>query len=158
MTPARARSTVSSDSQINPERKPLAPAVEPILGSSEEGRTAGRKPQTPEVPDSQTHGVPDSRTSAVPDSRSYSDPKWTTLERKEARLRADQLTDLAELRRHVNSQRRDRSEIITDNTLIRVAVDLLLERSHRLRGDTEEDLRESVLPRRRPAAAPEENS
>lgn len=85
------------------------------------------------------------------------DPKWATLERKEARLRADQLSDLAELRRHVNSRRQDRSEIITDNTLIRVAVDLLLRgHAHRLRGDTEEDLLHSVLPKRRGAQAEEE--
>ncbi|MEU2380343.1 hypothetical protein [Streptomyces misionensis] len=85
------------------------------------------------------------------------DPKWATLERKEARLRADQLSDLADLRRHVNARRHDRSEIITDNTLIRVAVDLLLRgHAHRLRGDTEEDLRNSVLPKRRGAQVQEE--
>ncbi|MFE4539684.1 hypothetical protein ACFRKB_32240 [Streptomyces scopuliridis] len=87
------------------------------------------------------------------------DPKWATLERKEARLRADQLSDLADLRRHVNARRQDRSEIITDNTLIRVAVDVLLQvHAHRLRGDTEEDLLHSVLPRRRAAAQQEEAS
>ncbi|MBC2869810.1 hypothetical protein H1R13_34125 [Streptomyces mexicanus] len=69
------------------------------------------------------------------------------MERKEARLRADQVADLAALRRHVSARRRNRSEIITDNTLIRVAVDLLMAHAHRLRGDTEEDLRRSVLPR-----------
>ncbi len=80
-----------------------------------------------------------------------------TLERKEARLRVDQLSDLAELRRHVNARRRDRSEIITDNTLIRVAVDLLLRgHAHRLRGDTEEDLLHSVLPKRRGTQTQEE--
>lgn len=87
------------------------------------------------------------------------DPKWTTLERKEARLRADQLSDLADLRRHLSAHRRDRSEIITDNTLIRVAVDLLLKgHARRLHGDTEEALLHSVLPRRRAAAQQEEAS
>ncbi|OEJ20852.1 hypothetical protein AR457_41730 (plasmid) [Streptomyces agglomeratus] len=81
------------------------------------------------------------------------------MERKEARLRSDQLTDLAELRRQVSGHRRDRSEIITDNTLIRVAVDLLLQgHAHRLHGDTEEALLQSVLPRRRGAAQQEEAS
>ncbi|QHC33949.1 hypothetical protein GR129_35140 (plasmid) [Streptomyces sp. HF10] len=81
------------------------------------------------------------------------------MERKEARLRADQLSDLADLRRHVNARRQDRSEIITDNTLIRVAVDLLLKvYAGRLRGDTEEDLLHSVMPRRRAAAQQEEAS
>jgi hypothetical protein len=97
-------------------------------------------------------------TPAVPDSGSSGDPKWRTLERKEARLRRDQLADLADLRRHLSAHRRDRSEIITDNTLIRIAVDLLLrEHAHRLRGDTEEDLLRSVLPRRRGARSQEES-
>ncbi|MDX2692168.1 hypothetical protein [Streptomyces ipomoeae] len=87
------------------------------------------------------------------------DPKWQTLERKEARLRKDQLTDLADLRRYLSSRRRDRSEIITDNTLIRVAVDLLLKgHAHRLHGDTEEDLLRSVLPRRRAVAVQQEEA
>ncbi|WP_181140715.1 hypothetical protein [Streptomyces sp. Ru62] len=101
--------------------------------------------------------MPDSPTPEVPEFGSSGDPKWVTLERKEARLRADQLSDLADLRRHVNARRRDRSEIITDNTLIRVAVDLLLRGyAHRLRGDTEEDLLHSVLPKRRSVQAQEE--
>ncbi|WP_437065307.1 hypothetical protein [Streptomyces sp. enrichment culture] len=92
------------------------------------------------------------------DSRSSGDPKWTTLERKEARLRPDQIADLAALRRHVRGRRKGRPEIITDNTLIRVAVDLLLAHAHRLHGDTEEDLLASVLPRRRAVASQEEAS
>ncbi|WP_328418534.1 hypothetical protein OG542_40270 (plasmid) [Streptomyces violaceus] len=150
MTPQRERSIVPSNSGIGGERKPLRPEVEPILRGEEE-QDAGTESRTPEVPDS--------RTPEVPDSRSSGDPKWTMLERKEARLRADQLSDLADLRRHVSARRRDRSEIITDNTLIRVAVDLLLKgHAHRLHGDTEEALLQSVLPRRRAAAQQEEAS
>lgn len=137
MTPPRTRSVVSSDSGIGAGRTPLTPAVEPILGAGEQGAEPG--------------------TAAGVEPNRSGDPKWATLERKEARLRADQLTDLAELRRHVSAHRRDRSEIITDNTLIRIAVDLLLQgHAHRLHGDTEEALLHSVLPRRRAAAPPEE--
>ncbi|GHI98152.1 hypothetical protein TPA0906_00180 [Streptomyces olivaceus] len=137
MTPPRTRSVVSPDSGIGAGRKPLTPSVEPILGESEQG--AGSGPAGPSEP------------------HRSGDPKWATLERKEARLRSDQLTDLADLRRHLGARRRDRSEIITDNTLIRVAIDLLLEgHAHRLHGDTEEALLASVLPRRRAAAAAEE--
>ncbi|MET8855512.1 hypothetical protein [Streptomyces sp. NPDC004579] len=111
-------------------------ATEPVLGEGGQGAGAG--------------------TIRSPESNRSGEPKWTTLERKEARLRADQLADLADLRRHLGAQRLDRSEIITDNTLIRIAVDLLLlEHAQRLRGDTEEALLASVLPRRR-AAAPAE--
>ncbi|MEH0589845.1 hypothetical protein QA942_39770 [Streptomyces sp. B21-106] len=136
MTP-RTRSVVSSDSGIGAGRKPLTPTVEPILGEGEQAAEPG--------------------AAAAPEQHRSGDPKWATLERKEARLRSDQLTDLAELRRHLSAHRRDRSEIITDNTLIRIAVDLLLQgHAHRLHGDTEEALLASVLPRRRAVAAVEE--
>ncbi|MEW2265979.1 hypothetical protein ACGF5T_33700 [Streptomyces sp. NPDC047853] len=138
MTPKRTRSVVSPDSGIGAGRKPLTPSVEPILGEGEQAVESG--------------------AAAGLESHRSSDPKWATLERKEARLRSDQLTDLADLRRYVSARRRDRSEIITDNTLIRVAVDLLLQgHAHRLHGDTEEALLASVLPRRR-AAAPAEKA
>ena len=60
------------------------------------------------------------------------------------RLRADQLDELARLRRALNRQRGGEGERITENTLIRVAVDLLLTQAGRLRGATEDELRESV--------------
>jgi RNA polymerase-interacting CarD/CdnL/TRCF family regulator len=71
-------------------------------------------------------------------------PKWQRLERKELRLRADQLDELARLRRALNRQRRGEGERITENTLIRVAVDLLLKQSGALQGSTEDELRNSV--------------
>jgi hypothetical protein len=73
-------------------------------------------------------------------------PKWQTLERKELRLRGDQLDELARLRRALNRQRGGRGERITENTLIRVAVDLFLARADELQGTTEDELRESVTP------------
>jgi hypothetical protein len=59
-------------------------------------------------------------------------------------LRADQLDELARLRRALNRQRRGEGERITENTLIRVAVDMLLGRADKLRGTTEDELRKSV--------------
>lgn len=71
-------------------------------------------------------------------------PRWTTLERKEARLRADQVGALSALRRRITDARQERHEIITDNTLICVAVDFLLHHGDSLGGDTEEALLRSV--------------
>ena len=71
-------------------------------------------------------------------------PKWQRLERKELRLRADQLDELARIRRTLNRQRGGEGERITENTLIRVAVDMLLGRAGKLRGTTEDELRKSV--------------
>jgi hypothetical protein len=71
-------------------------------------------------------------------------PKWQRLERKELRLRADQLDGLARIRRALNRQRGGEGERITENTLIRVAVDLLLKQADALQGSTEDELRNSV--------------
>ncbi|TDD64795.1 hypothetical protein E1262_27130 [Jiangella aurantiaca] len=72
------------------------------------------------------------------------------MERKEARLREDQVAELNRLARQLaRAARRARptgapGERITDNTLIRVAVDLLLGKAEQLRGTTEDELRRSV--------------
>jgi hypothetical protein len=70
---------------------------------------------------------------------------YLRLLRKEARLRVDQVDELASLRRQLMRRRVNRgAEVITDNTLIRVAVDLLLARARELRGDTEGELRSAL--------------
>ncbi len=72
-------------------------------------------------------------------------PRWATLDRREARLRRDQLRSLGALRRQVARDRQERNEIITDNTLIRVAVDFLLHHADTLTGDTEEQRLKSAV-------------
>lgn len=96
------------------------------------------------VGDSRTPEVRESGSSEVPESGS-SVPRYLTLVRTEARIRDDQAAELAALRRRVSAQRRAKVERITDNTLMRVAIDLLLAHADRLSGDTEEELRRSVL-------------
>jgi len=71
-------------------------------------------------------------------------PKYLTLLRKEARLREDQTLALARLARQLNRQKRKRGERITENTLIRVAVDLLLSQEGEIWGATEEEIREAL--------------
>lgn len=71
-------------------------------------------------------------------------PRYLQMERKEARLRLDQADALAQLTRRLNRARRGTGERITDNTLLRVAIDLLLARSDQLVGLTEDELRESL--------------
>lgn len=76
--------------------------------------------------------------------------RFDELERKEARLREDQVDELNRLARTLAKEARRRrpsgseAERITDNTLIRVAVDLLLTRASELSGLTEAELRKSV--------------
>lgn len=69
---------------------------------------------------------------------------YLTFVRKETRLRADQMDILAAKVRQINRHKKDGGERITDNTLIRIAVDLLLARADKLAGSTEDELRNSV--------------
>lgn len=83
-----------------------------------------------------------------PESGDQALPPYLQLVRKEARIRADQADQLAVEVRRLNQARKHRSgpvgERITDNTLIRVAIDLLLSRVDDLVGSTETELRNSV--------------
>ena len=71
-------------------------------------------------------------------------PPYLRYERKEARLRTDQLTDLTLRARQLNKTKDTDSDRITDNTLIRIAVDLLLSRADELTGGDEAALRKSL--------------
>ncbi len=71
-------------------------------------------------------------------------PKYLTLVRKETRLTELQIERLTAITRKLNRQRRGRGERITENTLIRVAIDLLLSQSDKLSGVTEAELREAL--------------
>jgi len=70
--------------------------------------------------------------------------KFARLTRKDARVRADQDAALAALAKSLMRRRPVKAERITENTLIRVAIDLLLAHADELRGSTEDELRESV--------------
>lgn len=84
------------------------------------------------------------RTSEDTNLQSYNLPKYLKLERKEARLRQDQIDALTDLTRKLNRKKQGKSsERLTDNTLIRVAIDLLLSKADLLEGTTEEELRSS---------------
>src|SRR5512144_1070249 len=109
---------------------------------------------TSEAPETGTADLPESRTSAVPTSgdvpgRHLHDqevlsaeqqvPKYLRLERKDTRLRTDQLDELSRLARRLQRRRPQRSEErITEHTLIRVGVDLVLALSDSLDGARDE--------------------
>ena len=121
-----------------------APAVLPARPAPAEAApaAAAEKPELRRAaPRRVARGPRDAGTAGVTESQI---PKWQRLERKELRLRADQLDELARIRRTLNRQRGGEGERITENTLIRVAVDMLLGRAGKLRGTTEDELRKSV--------------
>jgi hypothetical protein len=70
--------------------------------------------------------------------------RYDELDRKEARLRPDQYGRLSDASRRLNRLRDGTGDRITENTLIRVAIDLLLTREADLSGVTEAELRASV--------------
>ncbi len=70
--------------------------------------------------------------------------RYDQLERKETRLRPDQYNRLSGISRSLNRARAGAGERITENTLIRVAIDLLLQREADLAGSTETELRRSM--------------
>lgn len=69
---------------------------------------------------------------------------YTDYVRKETRLRRDQIEALAPLARRLNIRRSPTNRRITENTLIRIAVDILLDRQDDLNGQTEAELRRSI--------------
>ena len=122
-----------------PADDPAEPVELTAPSRSEESRRRRQERGPRRARVSSTSGVTESQTPG--DSQ---EPKWRRLERKELRLRADQLDELARLRRALNRQRGGEGERITENTLIRVAVDMLLGQAGKLRGSTEDELRKSV--------------
>lgn len=83
-------------------------------------------------------------------------PLYRRLARKEARVREDQYVALSRLVRVLARRRTDRSgPRLTENTLIRVAIDLLLARANRLAGNTEEEIRASALRGDQPGSPPD---
>jgi hypothetical protein len=97
------------------KRKRLAELVREEAETLEEAPTREEKPG--EAPPAQA---------SPPGERPL--PPYLTYVRKECRLRPDQLDALTALARRLNRERKGKGERITENTLIRWAVDMLLER------------------------------
>lgn len=83
-------------------------------------------------------------------------PLYRRLARKEARVREDQYVALSRLVRVLARRRTDRSgPRLTENTLIRIAIDLLLARANRLAGNTEDEIRASAFQGDQPTLPPD---
>lgn len=111
---------------------------------------ATRAPAPPATFDDTPVVTPPTQPSAEAHGGQSDLPRYLQLVRKESRLRQDQADRLTSEVRRLNQARRGRTgttgERITDNTLIRVAVDLLLSKAGQLHGSTEDELRKSVTP------------
>jgi len=102
---------------VKPRR--LAELVREVAGALEEALTHKEKPG--EAPPAQA-----SPPGEGPGERPL--PPYLTCVRKECRLRPDQLDALTALARKINRKRNGKGERITENTLIRWAADMLLDK------------------------------
>ena len=85
------------------------------------------------------------RPTSTPTGRDNGElPTYLRLVRKETRLREDQQNQLTLEARRLNRAKAAGTPRITDNTLIRIAVDLLLERVARADGDDESSILRSL--------------
>jgi hypothetical protein len=105
-----------------------------------------RQSQAPQERQGAQAAAPAARGAARPGQAPRPAPA-TRFERSEARLRDDQVDDLAILARRLDRARKRLSlggERITGSTLMRVAADFLLSHKAELRGPTEADLLDSL--------------
>lgn len=108
-----------------------------------EAPAAAAVPVSP-APEARTHPRVPRRSAAPTPPAPAAGAGYLSFERKEARLRVDQYAKLTEEARRLNRAKGTGGERITENTLIRVAIDLLLERADKLSGATEAELWKSV--------------
>jgi hypothetical protein len=111
----------------------------------EETQQPSPTPEPITAPDnSKTLKVANSNTPTLATPETSPLPKYLTLENKAVRLRSQQIDDLAALSKALNRSRKSQGERITENTLIRVAIDLLLTHGE-ISGTTEEEIRDNLL-------------
>ena len=116
-----------------------------LLGKVDEPTPAPAAPiAKPIVETKPVAAVPKPLPRPKPAPRAPSEPLYLRLVRKEARLREEQYAALTQHARRLSRARRGQGARITENTLIRIAVDLLLERIDQAAGAEESDLLESL--------------
>lgn len=119
-----------------------------LLGKVDEPTPAPAQPaastEKPEAEPKPLAAVPKPLPRPKPAPRASAEPLYLRLVRKEARLREEQYAALTQHARRLSRARRGQGARITENTLIRVAVDLLLERIEAASGAEESELLESL--------------
>jgi hypothetical protein len=125
-----------------------SPSVAPVtLGASskdsptppaEASKTAGQKKPTDQKK------VPVERNRRREAARAESNATYLQFQRKEARLTLAQLEFATNTAIRLNRGAKSQPERITSNTLIRVALDLLISQKDKLSGGTEDELRKSL--------------
>ena len=125
--------SVASDQGSTPTAPPAAPTPSPAPQTEAPNTTRAPAPRKPAK-----------RAARAVPSKAPATAHWTEYERLEARLRDAQVEQLDALIRRINKRRAGAGERITKNTLLRVAVDLLLERQDELAGSTEAEILDAL--------------
>lgn len=127
---------LDDDPQPTPKAEPSAPKTQ------QPGKTQTKAP-APSKRAAMTAAATQPASASEPATEA---PLYLRLERKETRLRVDQYEALTIHARRLNRAKGPGGERITENTLIRVAIDLLLANAENLSGSDEDALRNSVSP------------
>jgi hypothetical protein len=129
----QSQQSTPEPAQAQSEGTPPKPA--PVKASR---RPAAKAVSTP------TAAVAEPQRVTTPRMSAADMPRYLRLMRKETRITQTQADQLSRTVRTLNQARRGEGERITDNTLIRVAIGLLLERLDDLHGTTEAELFHSL--------------
>jgi hypothetical protein len=133
-TAVKEPSAARPAAQAVPE--PVEPAHEPAPRAQQEPVPAAPKQAVPQP----EKAAGERATAAEP--KAAKKPSWEEMDRKEVRVYGDQVLALTTLRMKINKGKKG-PERITDNTLIRTAIDLLLQHQDELGGVTENEIRAS---------------
>ncbi|GAA1751424.1 hypothetical protein [Aeromicrobium alkaliterrae] len=121
---------------------PPTPTVVPSTAAAATKKVDKSPKKTPEAKKAATR--PPERSAPVASRGVAGGVGFDQLERKETRLSADQYAELTTIARDLNRRRAGAGHRITENTLIRLGIDLLRERAGDLSGATEAELRASL--------------
>ena len=138
-------STIDQDTETRPPAATAEPATKatPAKPAASTKKKADKPPTKPAA----TTPVASKRTVRPPATGARGvagGVGFDQLERKETRLSADQYAELTTIARDLNRRRAGEGHRITENTLIRLGIDLLRERAGDLSGATEAELRASL--------------
>jgi hypothetical protein len=140
---AKPRMTDLSDLLGAKKPQPQQSTPDPAPFGAAPSKPASTKvPRRPAVKAASAPAEPRRMTSPAPTATDV--PRYLRLMRKETRITPAQADQLSNTARALNLVRRGEGERITDNTLIRVAIGLLLERLDDLQGTTEVELFQSL--------------
>lgn len=114
------------------------------VGESAHTPVPNGQPPRPSRPDDDVATTDKTAVSPRRSRASEGGARYLRFVRKDTRLREDQLAALTAQARRLSRRRLNSNERITENSLIRIAVDLLLERIASATGSDEQSILESL--------------